>query len=232
MYQLNNYSTLNTKIIESAFMDAMLNNKMIGITGYPGAGKSRSIEILKSENEGGVFSIQLGKSVTAKQMYLKLLKQIDPAFIQANFSATRLMDILVEKLAQVSGKSLIIIDEAGFFSKDKVSYLLELYNLVWRRTGILILGPPYYEKNLRKWISRNLIGVEEFYSRISYFRNLERPNDDEVKKVLEFEGFDIEHKDEQLWLSIKEVPRELLSWRIIEHLIDKYLIESSQTNDE
>ena len=131
MSKLKPYRTHNTALIEHALYDAMTNKKLVGIVGYPGAGKSRNIEIIQSTRKN-IFSIQLGKSVTPKAMYLKLLNSISQTpKLRKYFIVHEISELIVEELIEIPGHKVLVIDEAGFFDKSKVGSLLEVYNLIY-----------------------------------------------------------------------------------------------------
>lgn len=221
MYRLAEYQTRNTKMVMDAAIDAMTQNKMIGIIGYPGAGKSRSIEIFSASNSN-VFSIQLGKSVTGKEMYRRILSSIDGEIDYENLSTSKIMKLINSELNLLHGNSLIVIDEAGFFSKQKIGYLLELYNIIWRHCGVLIMGPEYYEKDIKKWVGNGVQGAEEFYSRISYFVDLHRPSKEEIEFVFKEEGISNSNEGEKILKSILSIPKRSRSWRFVEHIIREH----------
>jgi hypothetical protein len=220
--------TLNSQAIELAIVDAMKYRKLIGVIGYPGAGKTTSIELLKSKEEN-IFSIQLGISVTAKAMYTKILRSISQTATIDKYSGIYgLSQIILHELREIPGNKVLMIDEAGFFTKAKVAYLLELYNLISDHCGIIVLGPDYYKRDLYAW--RGVRGVDEFLSRISYFVELKKPRLDEIKHVLENEGFDIEKQDKGLYDEIKRNTIDR-TWRSIEHIIGNYNHNKQQNID-
>lgn len=227
----NNYQTHNAQALKSVLKDAMVNKKMIGVIGHSGAGKSRSLNMYRSKISN-IFLMSLGVSVTPKEMYRRIYRALTSSLHDPKLTTADLMIEIRNRVRNIPGNKVIIIDEAGHFTKDKVAYFQELYNLIAHECGIVLMGPEHYETNIENWASLGIQGVEEFKSRISYFITLNRPQDDELEFLLPKEGFDIEGADKSLYDRIQEIPRNKLTWRMVSHIIDDYELEKAQKNDE
>ncbi len=218
MIKLKEIELYNTKLIVKACADAMTNKKMIGIVDYSGAGKSFALDKFNSENEG-VFKIELGVSMTPKEMYAQILNQVMKQDITRMESSSQIIRQLRQELTELSGSNLIIIDEASRYKKEKVSYFHELRNLTQNNCGLIISGHKDYENMLSKWSSSGVLGVEEFENRFSYFIKLIRPQDHEITLLFKENDLLKTKKGNELHQQILKLDKKKLNWRKITNLI-------------
>lgn len=223
MFKFKIHQLDNFKFVQQACEDAMINNKMIGIIAPPGVGKTYSIKYFQ-ENNNNVFYTELGESVNSREMYSRILNSIIGKDVRWNSSVNDLIWKIKKELTNMSSKSLIIIDEAGKIDKKRVKYFHELRNLTQYKCGIIICGPNYFEEEIISWINDNLHGVEEFYSRVSYWVTLIRPTNAEIKAVFENEKLGKNDAEKELLSNILKTHNEKRSWRKIEMSIQQFFM--------
>lgn len=128
----------------------------------------------------------------------------------------RITDNLNATAIEFETNNLVIIDEAGGFSKPShLEYLREIRNGTEQSTGIIIAGPPYWRKTLIQWSERGINGIPEIMSRISYWVELEVPKGNEIREIAKAYG-----------ITDKEVLHELKScrnFRSVMHGIEMHL---------
>lgn len=223
MFKFKTHHLDNFNFVQAACEDAMTNNKMIGIIAPSGVGKSYAINYFKNTNEN-VFYTELSESITSKEMYTRILNSIQKNNIRYKEPVTELIWKIENELANKSSKSLIIIDEAGKFNKKRVGYFHELRNFTQHKCGIIISGPSYFEKDILSWIDDGLNGVDEFYTRVSYWVKLIRPTNAEIKAVFKNEELGKNDAEKELLSSIIKFPYEKRSWRKIEMFIQQFFL--------
>lgn len=218
MNHLEETKLYNTDIVIKACNDAMNRKKMVGIVDYSGAGKSYALHKFKNENKG-VFLIELGASVPPKEMYVEILNKIRNEDISRSESISNIKRRIRLELEEYSGGSLIIIDEASRYEREKVSYFHELRNMTQYHCGLIISGHEDYESHLLKWMSQGIPGVFEFKSRFSYFINLRRPTIPEIKAIFDTNKLLKNEPGRNLFNEICSCDMNVLDYRMIRNLI-------------
>ena len=218
MIELKEVKLYNTSIIQKACQDSMLNSKMIGIVDYSGAGKTYALDKFVKDNRG-VYKIELGPSVTPKEMYIQILNELREEDVNRNESTSSIIRQIRIELKEFTGNRLIIIDEAGRYEKQRVVYFHELRNLTQNKCGLIISAHKDFERHLAKWVSDGISGVEEFSNRFSYFIKLKRPTDSEIKLFFETNGILKTQKQISLFNEILNMKMRKRNWRIIYHMI-------------
>lgn len=224
MFKFKIHQLDNFKLVQKVCNEAMINNLMIGVIAPPGIGKTFSLNYFTKTNHN-VFYIELGKSVTSKEMYNRILNSIKNQNTNTKKSVTEILREIKMELENNGSKNLIIIDEAGMFNKSRLSYFHELRNLTLYNCGIVISGPKNFEKNIIDWVQDEIEGVEEFYSRVSYWANLNRPTNAEIKAIFKNENLGKTDMEKTLLTNILKSPYEKRSWRKIEMLIQRCLFD-------
>jgi hypothetical protein len=155
-------------------------NLFFGITGEPGFGKSLSFDYYRQKHPN-VFFITVEKSMSSKDMYFDLARQL--GIKEIDFSKTQLNPMIraVSFALNNSGASnLIIIDEAGKFTARKLLFLHELRDATKESTGIIIAGPMYFRRKIESWTEDQREGIPELYRRIQSWINIDSPTKEEM----------------------------------------------------
>lgn len=172
--------TSNYNTIDAICKLALKESEMIGIIGFPGAGKTTGLETF-TENNSNVYYVKATKSMNAKQFYNCILNEMG---IEGNNLGKSLYDLInniAYRLNYNKLRKLIIIDEAGKFKPAFLEYLHELRDKTTDTTGIVIAGPQYFRDNLVKWKDRGVVGIPEFYRRVNYWEQLSPPTIEETR---------------------------------------------------
>jgi hypothetical protein len=214
--------TNNYKTVFSVCEEAMKNSRMIGIIGYPGAGKTTALESFIASNEQSYY-VRVEPSMNAKQFYQAILKTLGIQRVNTNNSLYDLMNIIAYHLNYNQNKKILIIDEAGKFKSKFLEYVHELRDKTEKTTGIILAGPEYFYENLEKWKNKNVIGVPELFRRISHWETLSPPTLYEAKAICNAQGV----MDDQV---IKEIYKTSENFAEINYKGINYLI--SKKKDE
>src|SRR5690606_14319762 len=131
-------------------------------------------------------------SMTGKTFWLSLFDALSPnEKIYFGLNTPRALYYIIRsagKLLNSFDRSLLIIDEAGKFSRVMLEQLHELRDETAQSAGIVIAGPGYFYKNLTKWALHQRVGMPEIYRRISYWEELAAPERAEIKSFCSHYG--------------------------------------------
>ena len=184
--------TANYNSISLACQDALINHKMVAITGEPGLGKTTAVNSFKSTIADNVFVVTVTKSMSAKIFYSSILNTVG----DKKFSSTQRLYFIIQEAIHVFTNSvenkILIIDEAGRLTPNMIEYIHEFRDATKENTGIVLLGVGYFEKNMIKWRDSEYIGIPEFYSRISSWLKLEKPTKNEIIAIVRAYGVEDE----------------------------------------
>lgn len=173
--QTDNFAT-----IFNACEDALLNHKMIVITGATGYGKSIATEAFRFKFGDCVVTISSYKSLNARLLFSSIYNVIG----DENFNPSLPIYYIIRKAAEVfrsqSRNMLLIIDEAGRLSPITLQYLQEFRDITCGNTGIVLIGEEYLKSHFDSWCLKGKEGVREFCGRINAYQGLSAPNYDEI----------------------------------------------------
>lgn len=209
--------TANFLSIESLCCDAHEERYFFAVVGYPGAGKTLGFSNYKESNEY-VYHIKNTASMTAKHLYISILHELG---LEGKFNSHKLHEIIKlvsYKLNSISNNNLLILDEAGKFSREDLEFVHELRDATEQTTGIVIAGPNDFEDNIIDWCEKGERGVPEFYSRVNDWIYIERPTKDEIIALCHANNI----KDEA-FIDMLVKQRKRIDFRIINSKINIFL---------
>lgn len=177
LFELDNLVT-----VENICNTCLAEKRMMGIIGYPGAGKTVSLQHYAEKHER-VYYMRIRKSMTIKDFFASLLEVIGQQNNLQGHSIYPLINSIAEELTLNQRGKLIIIDEAGKFKPGQLEYIHELRDLVDETTGIVLAGPEYFYDHLISWEKANVKGIPELVRRINSFIWLDRPKFSEVSAI-------------------------------------------------
>ena len=172
MKQNKLFSTTNFETIQELCSRAQNESIMLGLIGYPGAGKTTSLKYYFEQNKNTYYT-RVSKSMNAKEFWLNLLNDVGCVVNSKRITIHGLIRLLISELNTKYEKQLIIIDEAGKFKPKFLEYIHELRDETENNVGIIIGGPEYFHSNLIEWRNKGVIGIPEFYRRVYYWEFLE-----------------------------------------------------------
>lgn len=176
------FSTRNFQTIQELCNQCAINSRMIGLIGYPGAGKTIGLQYYK-RNRIDVIYTTVRKTMSSKNFYLEVLNALGFEGEAVNVSLHQIMNMIVRKINAHPTKILLIIDEAGKFKPGQLEYIHELRDQTSHKMGIILAGPEYFYDNIYEWKEKKVIGIPEVFRRIHTFHTLEYPQKDEIKQI-------------------------------------------------
>jgi len=173
--------TQNFDAIQSLCLTVKEESQMVGLIGYPGAGKTTAFDFYTSQYDDAIY-MWVQKTMTTKEFYIHLLNVTGYEMSnRMELSIHHVMNLIANRLSSYSGKKLLIIDEAGKFTAQQLEFIHELRDLTKDYLGIVLSGPEYFHENLIKWKINNVVGIPELEGRIMSYVWLERPLNSEIK---------------------------------------------------
>nr|WP_299382184.1 ATP-binding protein [Allomuricauda sp.] len=182
------FRTRNFDVIQELCSKVQEKSQMVGLLGYPGAGKTEAFKYYLSRNDNTAY-MWFQKTMNPKEFYTKLLSVCGYENTSTKeLSFHTIMEMIALRFRSTKGKQLLIIDEAGKFNSQQLEYIHELRDLTRESLGIILSGPEYFHDNLMKWKSLGLVGIPELESRITSYVWLERPLRREIKAICNHHG--------------------------------------------
>lgn len=210
IFELDNFVT-----VSNICKTSLEKKRMMGIIGYPGAGKTIALENYANKHDR-VYYMRVRKSMKPKDFYIGLLEAIGQQNTVTGLSIHALINKITFDLLLNDHSKLIIIDEAGKFKPGQLEYIHELRDLTVDTTGIVLAGPGYFYDNLTSWEKANVTGIPELVRRVNSFTWLERPKLTEVTAICSEYGI----KDKK---SVREIFKEGKNFAKIMDLIQAIL---------
>lgn len=159
--------------------------KLVAITGKEGVGKTIALNEYNKRN-ANTYKITCINSMKPKQMLLELTRVLG---ITYNASIYEMVVRIAEEINKKE-KPLIIIDEVSAMSQTNLLYLKDIWDMVENNCGIVLCGMDYFLTNLEKAVEKNKTGMPEFYSRISYYLNLDKITNEEIQFICKENGIE------------------------------------------
>jgi len=175
--------TSNFVTIQDSCKDARENNKMIGIIGFAGAGKTFALRHYY-ENHALTYLVTCSRSMKTKQFLAEVLRSLGINFLASDYEMTkRIIDELNKK-----NTPIILIDEASKLSPNSLMYIQDIWDGIEGNGGIILAGVEYLLTNIKKGSDRNKIGMPEIYSRVNQWISLVEPLKSEITSLCKNNG--------------------------------------------
>lgn len=178
----------STRDYESIFRACEMSRKyrlMVGIIADTGMGKTTAANEFAA-SEKNVFIVNVEKTMSAKRFFSCLLSRLGVSFDGSIYE-------IMERAATVLNNldaPLLIIDEAGKLTHTMILYLHVLREKTKENAGIVLVGMPYFRRNLEKYSSRQKEGYSEFLRRVNVWHELEGLNHAETEFICRSNGVD------------------------------------------
>lgn len=182
MYKPQLFQTDNYLTVINACKYAHDNSKLICIVGETGLGKSIGLRSYCGHTKNAYY-MKVTKSMGPLEFYKELLVSLGFYNQDKSVGIYGLMRKISWVLNEDKNKKLLVIDEAGKFTPGQLEYIHELRDETDETTGIILAGPGYFEDNLEKWKSENVIGIPELERRIYSTEILNLPTKREMKAI-------------------------------------------------
>lgn len=161
------YPLDDLQVMLNEFKEAHKYSLLTCIISNPGNGKSVAVEDYTSAVPN-TFKVTLNKTIRRKEFFLELLSAVSNEYRDSQGLDERsLKRAFFFELSQISGKKLILIDEADRFNLEMAQLYQYLRDENRSDTGMVLLGPPRFLKNLLAWNGNESTGIPELISRFN-----------------------------------------------------------------
>ncbi|MBP0904171.1 AAA family ATPase [Mariniflexile gromovii] len=172
--------TANYTAIQDRCLEAREQNKMIGIVGFSGSGKTFALRQY-FETNANTYLVTCSRSMRTKQFLSEILRALGVSWLASDHEMTkRIIDELNKK-----SNPLLIIDEASKLSANSLMYIQDIWDGIEDNGGIVLAGVEYLLSNIKKAADKNKIGMPEFYGRVNQWQELTEPTRGEINTLCE-----------------------------------------------
>lgn len=198
--------TNNYKAISEVCELAIRKKKMIGITGYPGAGKTTSLTNIGfkynaawqnytskkadqytsgSKYPPRVIYVSAKPSMQPKDLFRDIFSVLGSTHYDYSLNSIirNCMEAFMGCIASSEG-GLIIIDECGKLSQKQLELIHEFRDLSGNGFGIILSGPESFHLDFKDMIKKGRRGMAELYSRINNWVEMTRPSKAEIAAII------------------------------------------------
>ncbi|QCK15219.1 AAA family ATPase [Mangrovivirga cuniculi] len=167
--------------------------RFIVIFGTTGFGKS--IPLLNYANDNELISYSaIRPAETPKRFFSRYNDIFGNQKSEAEFQYKGTLDWLIQstsyELINTKESIMLIIDEAGNFSKIAQAYLRQVYDNIMSQSALVLSGPDRYRMNMKNW-NRDLTSpVPELISRVHKFIEIKKPTYDDIKLICHYNEID------------------------------------------
>lgn len=178
--ELQMVETLSFATFLTFYADARDYGNMYAIAAPCGYGKSYTSKWFKG-NSRNVFHIQCQRHWSRKWFLRKILELAGKDW--QGMDVTELMDTLIKELYKLQ-KPVIIFDEVHKLNDNNLLFIIELYNELHGKCGIVIQGNNALKLRFKKAMNSNKVGFEDVFSRAGRkWLEVNPCNHDEIKKI-------------------------------------------------
>jgi len=178
------WPTVQTRNLSQVFalaIAAQTQHKMLGLSGYTGAGKTHALRKYVAKQSGAYYVL-----VDAEQSRSRFLNDVCQALgipeSERGYIPSTMLDAVVAKLRTVTNP-LLILDDCGA-AKDEIFRIIQIiYDRTEHVCGILLAGTEYLPEVLTRKARRNTKKFRELKRRIAWWETLEEMSRDDLQRV-------------------------------------------------
>lgn len=157
------HNTTNIRMITNACMDAQRNKRVVGLTGYTGAGKTTGLKSFDSNNANTHYMV-CRSSFGVKDMVFGIAAAMG---VQSKGGRTLDMEDAIIEQMNNSTDTLLILDSVSKLRKDAaLQFIGDLCEATEHKAGIIIAGTEFLHDYITKSVAKNKRGFREFNRRI------------------------------------------------------------------
>ena len=178
-------TTQNFASVEAVCDDAKDNQRMLGIIGPTGLGKTKALQSYAQSNPNTGY-VLCDFLMTQKSLMVAVAKAFG---LDSNGTKQVLMNRVCERMNKMD-KPLLILDDLGKVN-DRIYRIIQLfYDRTEGNAGIVVAGVQSLRNYLEKCAHRDKVGFRELLSRIEYWQELRGPARSEVKGLCNMYGIE------------------------------------------
>ncbi|UOE48018.1 ATP-binding protein [Mucilaginibacter sp. SMC90] len=167
------------------FDDARMHGNVFGLVCTPGSGKTDMLDNYVKE-EKNVFYVKCERHMTEKELLAKILQSMG---IKSNAGTVSLLTSIIKERVDKYKQPIIIIDEMEKVRNGLLLLFIDLYNALWKRCGIVLIGTHNLRDRIELGEARGSIGFNEILSRLGgKFIEIPTPDYDDAILVAKTNG--------------------------------------------
>jgi DNA transposition AAA+ family ATPase len=168
------------------FNDARKYANVYGVTCKPGSGKSYTIDRFR-QSKPNVWYAKCIKHTSHSQLLQEILRSAGR--VSVDKSIAHLLEML-DYIASRRERPVILIDEIEKVKNETMLLIIDLYNRLEGKCGIVLIGTPNLKNRVETAIRYQKIGFNELYSRIGgRFIDVPAPTKKDGVAVIRANGF-------------------------------------------
>jgi len=177
--------TRQSDALMGIFNDSSQYHNVYGSILHPGSGKTFVLDKLRLSSNN-VFYVKCITEMMPKDFYREILRSMGKTeYMGSMLSLVRQIENEVERREN----PIIIIDEIEKVPNKVLSLFIDLYNVIHRKCGIVMLGTPNLKRRVKEGRDRGKLGFNEFFSRIGLnFMEIPAPNAKDAANVIRANG--------------------------------------------
>ncbi len=214
--------TTNYRKMTTIFRDAKSESFFIPIAHKAGSGKTAAIDAFVAENsDQAVYRIQ-AREWAKREFLTNLIQSLSIPAPKGVVSVSKLGDMVIEFfIKREFQKPLLIIDEADKLKAPALRFLIDFYNALEDKVGVVIVGTENLEKEIKKGVRSQAKGYDEIDSRFGRkFQHLIGATANDVKMICEANGISDKKLQEAIFIECTPVSMviENQSFKIVEDM--------------
>lgn len=171
-------TTQNFASIKAVCNDAKRNQRMLGIIGPTGLGKTKALQSYAQSNPNTGY-IMCDFLMTQKSLMIAVAKAFG---LDSNGTKQVLMNRVCERMNKMD-RPILILDDLGKVN-DRIYRIIQLfYDRTEGHAGIVVAGVPFTKNYIDKAAMKDKMGFRELQSRIEYWQELDTPLPSEIKAI-------------------------------------------------
>jgi plasmid maintenance system antidote protein VapI len=165
----------------SYFEDARQHGNVFGLVSEPGSGKTDMLDFY-TKNTQNVFYVKAERHMTEKTLLRLLLltmgKNVTTGGVTAHVAS-------VKNITDRTHQPVIILDEMEKVSTGVMLLFIDLYNALWKRCGIVMIGTHNLRDRIELGNERGKMGYNEILSRLGgKLIDIPAPDEDDARAVI------------------------------------------------
>jgi DNA transposition AAA+ family ATPase len=185
-------TTENYVSISKLCEDAQQNHRLLAISGYTGAGKTKTLTHYTDKN-ANVFYVLCNRLMTQKSFLQEILKSMG---LDYHGSKQELMNGIINYM-RGNANCLLILDDFAKVTDNIYQLIQQIYDETVDKGvgGMVIAGTEYLKQHIDQKASKNKLGFRELRRRIGYWQSLKRPTKRNVEAIVKHNLDEVSDKE-------------------------------------
>lgn len=185
--QWQHADTVPHKAFNDLFTDAQLHSSVYGVVCQPGSGKTYTLDRYRRSNPN-VWYVKCKRHTSEGELMQDLLRSM------GKNPPVRAINGLLAAVLQVVERSespVIIFDEIEKVKNDTLFLVIDLYNILQYKCGIVLIGTPNLKARIERGVRLNKMCFNELHSRLGgRFIEVPSPTQKDGAAIMRANGID------------------------------------------